>query len=484
VLVHLFLLCSFQFLAPVVFKLPPRAAAFLPMVIFPAVLFLFMWITNTKSIEVLFDRNDKQVELVDSVVEATKDLALTRDYECRMFFITRFEKRIRELNLADMKACKRLVNNAQCTAWVTTMFVAGYTYAGGEEVIAGSLSLAMYLTNIAVFTQMGAAFGMILVICVQIQTAFPALLRITRLLNLTSDHFTLMGWTRFQADTGIEQAGVRAAPGHSGFDLLPIWIRDLKLVHSHLADTVDSSGIKLHTSGGDESCFRFNGSLELKQGHLISLIGPHSGGKSTLLRVLGGTILPHPDMVCAGQLFVPGHLRLVHVPSESMFFRGTLWENLTFGLLQAGDEGDGSRTRVESILRLLDLPDNVVNMLDDGHIHGNHWLETICLSQRCLLSIARALIANPEVICVHKPTDKFSEIEGKRVLEVLKMFVEQKGLAKGPPTIRTRPRTCIMTNVNLFAKDYADDIIHVSREGIRRLDKGARDSLASRDFKE
>jgi ABC-type multidrug transport system fused ATPase/permease subunit len=451
------------------------------MVIFPVVLFIGMTMRNKKSIDILFRRNNLQVDLVDSVVETTKDYQLIIDYECRGKFISRFEDGVTKYNAADMSALKLLVNNSYFTPWITTIFVAGYTYVGGQEVIAGSLSLAMYLTNIAVFTQMGAAYNQILNMCVTIQTAFPALLRITRLLNLPSDDNTRMGWTRFQCENSrnialqsgeLKRQGVDTT-GLPEFDLLPIRVRDLKLVHYHLVD----EGVTSDPSDDVDTSFQFYGNVDLKQGSLISLIGPHSGGKSTLLRVLGGTLLPHLEMVNAGQLFLPCHLRVIHVPSESMFFRGTLLENLTFGCDEDSVSGnDASKERVEAILRMLGLPDCVVDLMDENNMHGLHWLEVVCLSQRFLLAIARALIANPELLCVHKPTEKFSAAEGKRVLSTLKTFVKERGVKKGPLDIGTRPRTCIMTNVSAVAKDYADDMILVSRDSLKRLDESMRKS--------
>merc|ERR1712100_858174 len=59
-----------------------------------------------------------------------------------------------------------------------------------------------------------------------------------------------------------------------------------------------------------------------------------------------------------------------------------------------------------------------------------------------------ALIANPEVLCIHRPTRAFDADtpEFRNTLNLLRSFVDEKGVAQNPETKNMRrPRTCIMT---------------------------------------
>ena len=54
---------------------------------------------------------------------------------------------------------------------------------------------------------------------------------------------------------------------------------------------------------------------------------------TTLLWIIGGSLLPRPNYAEQAQMFIPPHLRVIHVPSHSMFVRGSLYMNLVFKVL-------------------------------------------------------------------------------------------------------------------------------------------------------
>lgn len=57
-----------------------------------------------------------------------------------------------------------------------------------------------------------------------------------------------------------------------------------------------------------------------------------------------------------------------------------------------------------------------------------NWAEIFSHTQLSLLSIVRGVVANPEVMCIHKPTLNFDEVLGTRILKLLKTFVVEKGV--------------------------------------------------------
>merc|ERR1711879_471174 len=108
--------------------------------------------------------------------------------------------------------------------------------------------------------------------------------------------------------------------------------------------------------------------------------------------------------------------------------------------------------------------------MGDG-LHAKNWLGVATLSQRQLLGLARVLIANPHVLCIHKPTQVFTEEQGRRVLASLQEFVHGRGLALSGHCSQSRPRTCIMSNVTINAVDFADMIFYIHKDGVRELKK-------------
>merc|ERR1719412_1009627 len=63
-----------------------------------------------------------------------------------------------------------------------------------------------------------------------------------------------------------------------------------------------------------------SGRMFLQQGTMICIAGPYGEGKSTLLRIIGGAALPDPKV---GIAHVPAYLRVLNVPAEPIFFKGT-----------------------------------------------------------------------------------------------------------------------------------------------------------------
>merc|ERR1740123_100938 len=65
--------------------------------------------------------------------------------------------------------------------------------------------------------------------------------------------------------------------------------------------------------------FRFSGSVVLEQRSFVIFLGPHGNGKSTLLQLLAGGLIPEVDDGHIG-FFMPAHLRALYMQSHCIFF--------------------------------------------------------------------------------------------------------------------------------------------------------------------
>merc|ERR1711972_1043582 len=99
------------------------------------------------------------------------------------------------------------------------------------------------------------------------------------------------------------------------------------------------------------------------------------------------------------------------------------------------------------------------------------WVEVLSYTQKCLLCLARALVANPELMCIHKPTMAYDEQTSETVVRILKEWCAHKGLEQDPTTRhRRRPRTCVMTSSKHLGLEIADRVYMVSHEdGIKQV---------------
>merc|ERR1711937_595563 len=122
-------------------------------------------------------------------------------------------------------------------------------------------------------------------------------------------------------------------------------------------------------------------------------------------------------------MFVPSHLRVLHNSNEPLFFLGSLFDNLTFGLI-AGDP-DCDYKHVLNLINKLAVGENVVNQLrqeEQGNAEVRSWNEVLSITERILCCLARALVANPEVLCSQKPTMMYDDNTSSRVMAILQEF--------------------------------------------------------------
>jgi len=209
--------------------------------------------------------------------------------------------------------------------------------------------------------------------------------------------------------------------------------------------------------------------LEVEQGQLVCLAGPYGEGKSTLLRVVGGAVLP---FLGQGRFHVPAFLKVMNISADPIFFHGTLLENLTLG---SQNEDEASLGRVRVILERLQLitanKKNIEAIINDER--SETWQDELSEAERNLLCLARALVSSPNVLCMHKPMRVGMESNELVlcVLQAFRDFVDYRGLELDPARYHLRqPRTCIMTSNRLEAITYADAAFLVSRkDGIHRL---------------
>ncbi len=157
----------------------------------------------------------------------------------------------------------------------------------------------------------------------------------------------------------------------------------------------------LSRSFGARTLFR-GISLSISEGEKVGMIGPNGSGKSTLLKILAG--LDHPD---EGELTSKRQLRLAYVAQEDVFTPGTTVQQVLVDTLADNHQDDHDRqTQAAILLGRLEFPDpdKPVSQLSGG------WKKR--------LSIARALITDPELLLLDEPTNHL-DLEGILWLEKL-----------------------------------------------------------------
>jgi len=276
-------------------------------------------------------------------------------------------------------------------------------------------------------------------------------------------------------DGGVARHSVRNDIGADSFvDGLNIEIKNVAL-------TLQSKGQDVEAIHRKTTLF-FN-ELTICQGSFIAFVGKSGKGKTTLLQLLGGARLPPVSDSSRSTFFIPLHLRVLHVPAEPMFVYGNLYENLTYGVADT-KRPDGQLARVEQICRRLGISEEVLNLLDPHSKHEVSWELSLSGTEKHLLAIARALIANPQILCIHKPTLHVGPSAAEKVIELLREFVDKRGIEQSQKEFAyRRPRTCIITSTRADSLSIVDTVykIHAAEDGekvphIQEVHMGAKQS--------
>ena len=147
-----------------------------------------------------------------------------------------------------------------------------------------------------------------------------------------------------------------------------------------------------------------NFNLEVKSGEMVAIVGPTGAGKTTLINLL----MRFYD-VTKGAITVDGHdirhlsrqdyrKQFGMVLQDAWLYEGTIKENLRFGNLQATDEEIVEAAKAANV-------DHFIRTLPGGYnMEMNQESSNISLGQKQLLTIARALLANPKILILDEAT--------------------------------------------------------------------------------
>ena len=201
--------------------------------------------------------------------------------------------------------------------------------------------------------------------------------------------------------------------------------------------------------------------LEVKPGEMVAIVGPTGAGKTTLINLL----MRFYD-VTAGSISVDGHdirnlsrqeyrKQFGMVLQDAWLYEGTVKENLRFGNLNATDEEIVEAAKAANV-------DHFIRTLPGGYnMEMNQESSNISLGQKQLLTIARALLADPKILILDEAT---SSVDTRLELLIQKAM---KNLMQG--------RTSFLIAHRLSTIQEADKIL-VLKDG-QIIEQGTHESL-------
>jgi ATP-binding cassette subfamily B protein len=159
--------------------------------------------------------------------------------------------------------------------------------------------------------------------------------------------------------------------------------------------------------------------LEAKAGEIFALVGPTGAGKTTIIN-----LLTRFYEINSGKITIDGkdirevkkadlRRKLGIVLQDTFLFSGTVMENIRYGRLDATDE------EVEQAAKMADA-DHFIRLLPQGYQTVlSERASNLSQGQRQLLSIARAILADPSILVLDEATSSVDTRTEARIQKAL-----------------------------------------------------------------
>ena len=169
-------------------------------------------------------------------------------------------------------------------------------------------------------------------------------------------------------------------------------------------------------------------SYKFKKGKIYSLMGPSGSGKSTLLNLI--SLIDRPN---SGTISIEGKIINFYETSKNDILRAnkvgiiyqqdnllpdfTALENIYLASLAAGNNKELSINKAKSLLKKVKLLNR-----------SNHYPSQLSGGEKQRISIARALINDPQIILADEPTGSLDLLTAKEIFKILKKQINANRL--------------------------------------------------------
>ena len=195
---------------------------------------------------------------------------------------------------------------------------------------------------------------------------------------------------------------------------------------------------------------------KFKKGKIYSLMGPSGSGKSTLLNLLSlidrpssGSVLIENNHIDFNNSQKNDLLRAKKIgiiyQQDNLLSDFTALENIYLASLAAGNDKESSIIKSKILLRKVGLTSR-----------SNHYPSQLSGGEKQRVSIARALINDPQIILADEPTGSLDLETAKSVFEILKKQINSN-------------RLIIFATHNRFFADKSDCLLEIVNGNIKTI---------------
>lgn len=202
--------------------------------------------------------------------------------------------------------------------------------------------------------------------------------------------------------------------------------------------------------------------LQIKAGQTVALVGPTGAGKTTLVNLLarfyevtdGAVLIDGQDVRGVTQQSLRRQMGLV--AQDPFLFAGTIADNIRFARPQADMQA------VEDAARLANVHDFIMS-LEDGYT--TKILEegaNLSVGQRQLISIARAVLANPRILMMDEATSSVDMVTEALIQDALDNLLADRTaivIAHRLGTIINADLICVVDGGQIVEQGHHADLL-------------------------
>lgn len=194
--------------------------------------------------------------------------------------------------------------------------------------------------------------------------------------------------------------------------------------------------------------------IQLRKGTIVGFIGGSGCGKSSLVKMLLRLYAPYK-----GTIFIDGEKiqdisinslrnRIAFVAQDSLFFRGSILENLKMGNVL-------DNSKLIEYSKLLDLYDEIVRLPQKWDTELNAGTSNLSGGQKKRLDVLRALMKESDIIIFDESTASIDIERRKRLFEILDKIKQEKII--------------IFITHNIEECVYCDQIYAVKNQSVQQI---------------
>jgi subfamily B ATP-binding cassette protein MsbA len=203
-------------------------------------------------------------------------------------------------------------------------------------------------------------------------------------------------------------------------------------------------------------------SITLKRGEMIALVGPSGAGKSTVIALLARLYDPQEGRILIGSIDLrefevrSWRKRIAVVTQNNIIFNDTIVNNISFGRTDVSMESIQVAAHLAAATEFIEkLPEGYNAVLGD---HGVR----LSGGQAQRIAIARALLANPDLLILDEATSHLDTFTERAIQEAVEKMSKDRTLlvvAHRLSTIRKADKVIVMDGGRLVEEGRHDELL-------------------------